>query len=295
MQTTVSDPNVATDQPTHVRWGAIFAGAVVIVVALVMISELFAAIGLFTFDPVVDKPNASTFAMATGIGWALAGIIATFLGAWVTGLLLRPTRASTGALHGIVAWSVSILVVGALMTTAIGKIAGGAFNVIGKTAQGAGQAAPQVAQMMGVGDGMQDVAGEIQRNGGNLAQMLPALQPVLSGQASPEQRDQVVGMVAQTTGVSREQAQQTLDRWQGMYASATSPEAQAKARQAAQVATENAAMIALWAFIAMALGAACGAAGGAIGARQHYAPLIHRDQRGTDIRVGSPRPSGPTI
>ena len=109
-------------------------------------------IGIATLDPGTgDNPAISTFSIAAGIWYLVAGIIAAYAGGYIAGRLSGSSFDSTAALHGVTSWAAATLVIFYLLTTAVGGIMGGVFSSVGVVLGGAGRTAATAAQVAAPG------------------------------------------------------------------------------------------------------------------------------------------------
>ena len=138
LHTRVADPylNAAYNK---VSWGAIFAGVVLALVTHILLNLLGAGLGAAVIDPAGnDTPEASTLSIGTAVWFVISGLIASFVGGYVSSRLSgRPLR-STGALHGVASWAVTTLILIYLLTTSVSALVGGVFSGLGGVVSGAG-------------------------------------------------------------------------------------------------------------------------------------------------------------
>ena len=72
----------------QIAWGAVLAGIVIALTALLLLNLLGVWIGLASVDPLgTNNPDPKTFSIGAGVWWALSGIIAALIG----GVRCRPT------------------------------------------------------------------------------------------------------------------------------------------------------------------------------------------------------------
>jgi MFS family permease len=91
------------------RWSAVFAGAAVSVGLWLLLQTLGAGIGLSTVDP--NEPGSLRSAgIGTGIWTAFAPLIALFFGGFVAGRVCGTFSRRTGAMHGLVLWSIATVI-----------------------------------------------------------------------------------------------------------------------------------------------------------------------------------------
>lgn len=133
----------------RLSWGAIFAGTFIAVIIQVMLTLLGAAIGLNYAGP---RSDVSAEAVGTGaaIWWIISTLIALFIGGWVAAHLAGVVRHMDGALHGLVTWSLAMLLVLVLLGTSLSALTGAALNTregrLSLLPQDQRQAAPQMRE-----------------------------------------------------------------------------------------------------------------------------------------------------
>jgi hypothetical protein len=269
----------------RIWWGAVIAGAALVIAVHVSLSLLGFGIGMSTFDPTAgDTPQATSIGIGAGVWWVISNLIALVIGGYVAARLSAVPARGDGIIHGVLVWAVTLLITLYLLTTSVGSIIGGAFNVVGNTISGLGQsvaeAVPQAADAAGISpEQIQEQAEELLRpeQPGALSaeqarsELLDALRQMATGseQEATEARNRAATVIAQQAGISPEQANQRIDQLQA--------ESQQRADQAAETATEAAgataraaSSAAIWAFVALVLGASAAALGGAMGRRNRF-------------------------
>ncbi len=157
---------------SHVSWGAILAGTVVVLVVQLTLAMLGLGIGLYAMEP-GEGPTAG-LGFGALIWWVLSAIVALFLGGWVASRLSGIQTKADGMLHGFVTWGLASLVTVTLLTTTVGAFIGGGLSLI----QGAGSAAGKSAQLS------PELRQELENQ---LRQYFPEQQP----QVSPEQKQRL--------------------------------------------------------------------------------------------------------
>ena len=110
-------------------WSAIFAGALVALVVMIVLNILGLAIGAATIDVGVQQQGLG---IGAGIWWTVSALIALFCGGWVAGRLSQSMDRGEGLLHGIVTWSLFVFASVLALTTAVGQLLGGAFGLLGQ-------------------------------------------------------------------------------------------------------------------------------------------------------------------
>ncbi|MBY5606400.1 PhnA-like protein [Rhizobium leguminosarum] len=261
-----------------VSWGAVFAGVAVALVVQLLLNLLGAGIGAAVIDPASDdNPSATTLSVSTAIWFVVSGVIASFIGGYVSSRLSgRPAR-STGALHGVTSWAVTTLVVVYLLTSSIGVLVGGVFTGLGGILSSAGStvataattAAPALATatdpMAGIEQNIRDLSG-----GNDPAALRDAavasMRAALTGdQAKAEEaRNRAADALAKAQNIPVEQAKQQVTQYEQQYKEAVA-QAKQQATDAAQAAATAFSAGAILAFIALAIGAIAAWIGGTVG------------------------------
>src|ERR1700712_2202671 len=100
---TVYTTNAGTTASLHkVSWGAIFAGVAVALAVQFLLNLLGVGIGAAVIDPAkYDNPDASTFSIAGGIWFVVAGLVASFVGGYIASRLSGRPSNSTGGGQGL--------------------------------------------------------------------------------------------------------------------------------------------------------------------------------------------------
>jgi hypothetical protein len=265
----------------RISWGAIFAGVIIAMAVQFLLSLLGTGIGMSTVDPVQgDTPSAGAFGVGAGIWWTVSSLIALFIGGWAAGHLAGNPLKKDGALHGFLTWALSTLVMLYLISSAVGTVVGGAFNMLGTTVTAA---APQVAETAAnrlessnlswdkiKSEAMQRLS---RGEGGGSAQnqqFEDTLERLLKG-GQPTQADREAAINALMTegGMTREEAQSTVQNWEQQYR-----QTKQDVKQTTEVAADTVATSSLVAFFALLLGAAAAAWGGASGAPRRVVETI---------------------
>ncbi|MBY3465789.1 PhnA-like protein [Rhizobium laguerreae] len=261
-----------------ISWGAVFAGVAVALVVQLLLNLLGAGIGAAVIDPASDdNPSATTLSVSTAIWFVVSGVVASFIGGYVSSRLSgRPAR-STGALHGVTSWAVTTLIVVYLLTSSVGVLVGGVFNGLGGIVSSAGStvataattAAPALATatdpMAGIEQNIRDLSG-----GNDPAALRDAavasMRAALTGdQAKAEEaRNRAADALAKAQNIPVEQAKQQVTQYEQQYKDAVA-QAKQQATEAAQAAATAFSAGAILAFIALAVGAIAAWIGGAVG------------------------------
>jgi polyhydroxyalkanoate synthesis regulator phasin len=271
----------------RISWGAVLAGAVIVIAVHLSLSLLGLGIGLSTVDPAAgDTPEATSFGLGAGIWWVVSNLIALVIGGYVAARLSGMPLRGDGIIHGVLTWAVTLLITIYLLTTGVGTLVGGAFNIVGNAVstlgQGVAQAAPRALEAAGVSpEQIQQQADELLRpeQPGQLnpdqarSELTDALRQMVTGseQDAAQARQRATELIAQRAGITPEQANQRIEQMTTEF-KRRADEAKAQATQAADATAKAASSASIWAFVAFVLGAAAGALGGAMGTRNRYEP-----------------------
>jgi hypothetical protein len=274
-----------TARVRRISWGAVLAGAAIVIAVHASFSLLGFGIGMSTVDPAAgDTPRVTSIGIGAGVWWVISNLIALASGGYVAARLFGMPARGDGIIHGVLVWAVTLLITMYLLTTSIGSIVVGAFNVIGNTISGIGQsvteAVPQAADAAGISpEQIQEQAEELlwpEQPGALSAEqarseVLDALRQVATGteQEAAEARERAATIIAEQAGISPEQANQRIDQLQAEIQQRTD-QATASATEAAEATASAASSAAIWAFVALVLGAGAAALGGAIGTRHRF-------------------------
>ncbi len=133
----------------RISWSAVFAGVLVAVVTQMLLTLLGIGIGLGTIDPVEEQNPVAGLGTGTAIWYMVSSLLSLFAGGWVAGRLASTPRLFDGVIHGVLTWSLVTLFTVYLLTTAVGRIIGGASSLVSGIVRTAGSgiaaAAPDLA------------------------------------------------------------------------------------------------------------------------------------------------------
>ncbi|AIQ92872.1 hypothetical protein [Methylobacterium oryzae] len=267
----------------QVSWGAIFAGAVTALVTQVIVNLVGVGVGLASVGTsAADNPSASTASMGAGIWFVASGIVASLAGGLIAGRLSGKPLPGAAALHGLVSWAVTTLVVLYLLTSAASGLVGGtlstvsgalggAGNLVGGTVQTAAQAAaPSLAKISNPLDGIeqkvrQQTAGQDPQAARDAA--VAAIKALFTGDASQKQQAEAraADALAKAQNIPVDQARQQIQDYETQYDQAVAT-AKQKAEAAAVTAKSAATQGAFYAALALILGALAAFLGGRLGA-----------------------------
>jgi len=272
-ETAASVTPAVVESLRRVSWGAVFGGVVLSLITQFLLSMLGVGIGVSTIDPATGtSPDVTTFSVTAAAWWTVSGIIAAFIGGWVAARL-SGTFAVSAALHGLVTWATTMLIVFYLLTTAAAGLIGGAFSFLGNTLSGVSDTVRSVAPQLGdavsgpLGDMRREIEGAVQN--GSAADKARTTQLVIravtTDNAPQQDVDQAANALSQQSGMQPQEARDRLNSWRETY-QRNAAEVQTRARQAGEATAKAVSRAALFGFIALVLGAIAGAVGGRAGA-----------------------------
>ncbi len=260
----------------NVSWGAIFAGAVIALMTLLLLNMLGLGLGVSSVTPSGgDNPDASTLSLAAGAWYVVSSLLAAFVGGYTAARLSGRAKGSTGAWHGLTTWAVTTLVVVYLLTTAVGSLIGGAFSTVTGAIGGVGHAAGTAASAAGPNlagsDPFSAVANQLGPSGSDVgaakSSALDAIKGAVTGnQAQADQaKETAVQALAKQQNIPVDDARAKVNQAQQQYQQ-TLADAKQKALQAADATATVVSRGALFGFVALVLGALAGWFGGRFGA-----------------------------
>jgi hypothetical protein len=259
----------------HISWGAVFAGLAASLVLQLLLNMLGVGIGLASIDvqDTGDNPSASSFSIGAGIWWTISGILAAFFGGIVAGRLCGSAQTNTSRWHGFITWCGATLVLFYLLTSTVSNIVGGTMRTLGNAAGGVGQTAVTAMSGMNMGGNGGGLDSQVQSlvspNAQQSAQntVMAYLKAAATGDPQQQQaaRQQAVNALAQSAGISTDEASSRLTQAEQQYRQ-TVEQAKQQAAQTAEVARKSAAQAGIFGFVALLLGAIAAWFGGGIGA-----------------------------
>lgn len=282
----------------HVSWQAILAGVAVTLAVQILLSLLGAAIGMSTIDPLEgETPSAQAFSIGAGLWWAVSFFFSLAVGGMVAAELSGFIDRMEGAMHGLVTWATAMLIgvylVGHLVGSTLSGIGGLASSTIKGAAHGAAVASAKVGEGNNGNNPAVDweaIENEVQgllakgansprqnREGQSAAvtpDLLSEVQTFLENeQVTPEQRQDVVALIARSGNMSEQEAAQKLSEWEKTYQDArttlerTAGEVNEKAAVVGEKGANALAHASFWSFITFVLGALAAALGGVAGSK----------------------------
>lgn len=282
----------------HVSWQAILAGVAITLAVQIMLSLLGTAIGMSTIDPLEgESPSAQAFSIGAALWWAVSFFLSLAIGGMVAAEMSGLADRMDGVLHGLVTWATATLIGVYLVGQLVGSTLSGIGGLASATIKGAAHGAAVAASDAGDGkDGSNPglnwgvIETEIQgllaqgantqgQDGNNQSaavtpDLISQVQTFLENdQVTPQQRQEVVALIARTGNMSQQEAEQKLIEWEKTYrdANATLDRAVGEVNEKATVMGEKGANalahVSFWSFLTFLLGALAAALGGLAGSK----------------------------
>lgn len=194
--------------PRRISWGAIFAGAVIGLATMMLLTLLGVGIGLATIDPLQGDSVAGA---ATGsvIFLAVVQLVSLFVGGYAAGRLAGVPLKQGSLLHGVAVWALATFATFWLATTAVGAIAGGIASTVSTAASGvasaAGAAVPDDLSLSDLSmpnidrqDLPPSVRRALERRGMTVEQAKREMSAALNGVVSQQERSRAANVAAET-------------------------------------------------------------------------------------------------
>ena len=153
----IAYPAMLRAEGMRVSWGGVFAGVLVALGFLLLMTALGVAVGISAVQP--GETDAGTLGGGAGIWAGISLLVALFIGGWVSTRMGAIFDGTTGFFEGVLVWVVSVLLMLYFASSGVGMLAGGAFRLVG----GAAQALGSVVQSQGAPDVSGSVDQIIQR------------------------------------------------------------------------------------------------------------------------------------
>ena len=164
----------------RISWSAVFAGVLIAVVVQMLLTLLGLGIGLGTIDPVQEQNPTAGLGIGSAIWYIISSLLSLFIGGWIAGRLASAPRLFDGMIHGALTWSLVTLLTVYLLSTAVGKIIGGAGSLIGGIVSTAGSGIAAAAPQLG--DAVQN---QLQQNGIDLSDLRGEVDQLLRDTGKP--------------------------------------------------------------------------------------------------------------
>ncbi len=291
--------------PTRLRsfpalcWRAIFGGTIAAIGIHILLTALGVGGGLAAFTPITDSNPVANFSIGAAIVWTVCALVALWFGGFVAGRFSHSLH--SGFVHGILVWSLTLIITLLLLSMGTGMVLGGALKVLGGTASAA---AP------GIGELVKEAASKTGAQLGSFTdeavQSAPATATPKSTTrakreigfavgklfapgndvSSQENRAAAIKALVQYSEMSEADATKTVDEWIASYKNLQAElarmkvEADKKARELADRAASSASTAALWSFFALLAGLLAASLGGSCGAKR---ALMHVDVNSVSV------------
>jgi hypothetical protein len=125
-------------------WKAVIAGVVFAIGIHLLLLALGAGIGLAVFTPQTDAKPVENFSVGSAIAWSICALTALYAGGWIAGCFSAGPK--TGALHGMLVWSGTMIITFVLVASGGGLALGGAVKALG---EGLGMTGKEAASGLG--------------------------------------------------------------------------------------------------------------------------------------------------
>lgn len=271
-------------------WSSIIGGTVAAIGIHILLTALGVGAGLAVFTPMTDSNPIANFSMGAAIIWTLSALVALWFGGFVAGRFSHSRH--SGFVHGILVWSLTMIITLLLLSMGTGMVLGGALKILGEGLGIGGKVAAPVA-----GEMIKDAA---RRNGVQISsfidegvQSVPANgAPRVSIRAkreigfavtrlfapgndvsSVENRAAAVKALVVYANMSEADATKTVDEWTVSYNNLNAEldrvkaVADQRARETADKAASNLSSAAIWSFFALLIGLLVTSLGGSYGAK----------------------------
>ncbi len=271
-------------------WSSIIGGTVAAIGIHILLTALGVGAGLAVFAPMTDSNPIANFSMGAAIVWTFCALVSLWFGGFVAGRFSHSLH--SGFVHGVLVWSVTMIITLLLLSMGTGMVLGGALKILGEGLGIAGKVAAPIA-----GELTKDAA---RRNGVEIdsfiiegVQSVPANgAPKVSTRAkreigfavtrqfapgndvsSVENRAAVVKTLVEYANMSEADAVKTVDEWTMSYNNLkieldrVKAVADQKARETADKAASNLSCAAIWSFFALLIGLLVTSLGGSYGAK----------------------------
>ena len=270
-------------------WGAILGGTVAAIGIHILLTTLGVGAGLAAFSPLTDAHPAAAFSESTAAIWSVCALVAVFFGAVIAGRFSHSVHG--GFVHGILVWSLTLVITVLLLSHGTGMVLGGGLKVLG-----AGLGMGASAAGSGISDAAKTATG---RNAGELNSFIDEASASIPTNSLPkasirarrevglavaklfapendinsaDNRAAAVKALVDYTQMSNADAEATVDGWIASYKDLqveldkAKAAAEEKAREAADQAAHTLAVTGTWTFFGLLLGLIVSAGGGVLGA-----------------------------
>jgi hypothetical protein len=265
----------------RVSWPAIFAGALMMLITLMLLSLLGLGIGLGTINPMDEAKPLQGLGTGALIWWVISNLIAVFVGAYIAANLTNIRYKFSGIYHGVLAWSLFTILSFWIMTTTVGGIISGVGGAVSKSMSSLGKGVKDMAQSPGQGDMSrinQMIQGALTKNSAasdtatrefNI-DMMAVIQDVffVNGEIRQDvSRPEIERSIARNSTLSQQDVRQATDQVMIEYERIKQdwPRIKAEAQEKTQEAAGAASKAAIWSFVSLLLGVITAAIAGRVG------------------------------
>jgi hypothetical protein len=271
-------------------WKAIIGGTVAAIGIHLLLTALGVGAGLATFTPMTDTNPGANFSVGAAIVWSLCALIALAFGGFIAGRFSHSLH--SGFAHGIIVWSLTLIISLLLLTAGTGMVMGGALKVLGEglgiggkaIAAGAGDLAKEGVKRSSdqLGSFIDEAVQSIPTNSAPKASIrakreigfaVTKLFAPGNDISSQDNRTAAIKSLVDYAQMSEADATKTVDDWMASYKNLKveldnlKTMAEQKAREAADKAASNLSCAAMWSFFALLIGLLVTALAGRCGAR----------------------------
>lgn len=268
-------------QVKRIYWGAILAGALVMLVVVMLLNLLGIGIGLTTINPQTEAQPFSGLGTGALIWWVASNLIAIFIGGFLAGKMAGIPRNFNAIAHGLLSWCLFTLVSAWLLTTTVGSVLSGVGSVVSQSISTlANTMNVNVPAGGGAGQGTDAI------NISNMTQDMNttfAVGPEGKGEVSAYEvrsvvsdaffsngklkenvsQQEVYNAVQENTDLNQQQARDLSSSLMNRYETAQTQLQQLQQTSAA--VADNAGTAAIWSFVALLIGAIVAAVAGMVG------------------------------
>jgi hypothetical protein len=270
-------------------WKAIIGGTVAAIGIHILLTALGVGAGLAAFTPITDADPVAHFTVGAAIVWTLCALIALAFGGFMAGRFSHSLH--SGFAHGVLVWSLTLIITLLLLSMGTGMVMGGALKVLGGGLGIGSQAiAPAVSEVAkeGVKRGSDQLGSFIEeavqsvptnatpkattRAKREIGFAVTKLFAPGNDVASTDNRTAAVKALVDYAQMSEADATRTIDEWTASYKSLKAElkdlkvKAEVKARETADLVASNLSSAAMWSFFALLIGLLVTALAGRCGA-----------------------------
>jgi hypothetical protein len=262
-QTTIPGTVISSRFPS-LCWRAIFGGTVAAIGIHILLTMLGVGGGLATFS---SQSTASHVSCGAAFIWTLCALVALFFGGSVAGRFSHTVH--SGFVHGILVWSLTLIITVLLISVGTGKILGGALKVVGEGVKGAA-ASPAQQSNDQLASFVEEASLSIPTNATPKAAVrvkrevgfaLTRLFVTGSETNWSNNRAAAIQALSETAQMSEADATRNVDDWIVSYKNL-----KAELAQQADIAAANLSRAGMWSFFALLIGLLVAGWGGSWGA-----------------------------